>query len=520
MSHRPPFRLGALALAAACLTAACATPSLPETRSRQLQALEAGDAAIQVKTLDLASGELSLEIAASEAILALTNPTDLTLNVQAIFEGTERAAARQVSALGHASLDECGLRPHRKLPAIKPRLSLRALEEPTPSHSFDATRSFVIGGDDLENPSPIPQARLVYDGAHCVIYLDDRDAAQLSPTDADALGKIFDTRTYPALTAAFGAEPEHPGDTFNFGEDRTVFLFSQALGTSLPGSAGMVDMLDFFHPDLLVDFGIHSNYAKMVYMLPSAISPMTPGTMAHEFVHVLFAMKRQATYGALHGHKEQSAFGWDPSYYLDDQTYFSEKGMNEGLAELGKFIAGYSPSDMPVAVERIGRFLGNPHLFDLLFFDGPAGSNYGGMGLFNSYVYGRNAAFPKNFLTAQGTGSAAIAEAAGIGFDGLYRDFTLAMVLDGLAAPVPNRYQIPMVNLHATYDLGFGLGPLRGANDGTAPVTLHAPRPHGVRFSRVQFPTGKGKLTISGDPQLKASLILLDPARPQGFLED
>lgn len=521
MSQSSSPSLGALALAIACLSAACASPSvLPhDTRSLRTQAADAGAASIRVKPLDLSSGEVSLEFEATEAILALSNPTPDALSIHAAFEGTERPAAhREVASLENEALVECGTRPHRKLTSIKPRLSLRGMEEPAPAPTLASTMSFAIDGGEQDALIPVPLATRLYDGAHCVIYLDDRDAAWLSPEAADELGRIFDTRTYPTLTEAFGQEPPHPGDEFNFGQDKTVFVFSRALGEALPGSAGMVDMLDVLHPELVAQAGLHSNYAKMIYMLPSAISPMTPGTMAHEFVHVLFSMKRQAVYGALHG--QGGEFGWDPSYYSDDQTFFSEKGMNEGLAELGKFLAGYSPDKLAIAIERIGRFLGNPQRFELLNFDGPAGSNYGGMGLFNTYAYGRSSAFPMNFLTAEATGSAAIAEAAGQDFDGLYRDFTLAMVLDGLGDAVPARYQIPMVNLHTTYDTGGGLMPLRGANDSTSPLVLNAPRPHGVRFTRVHFPKGKGKLTIRGDVQLKASLVLLDPARPQGFLEE
>lgn len=520
MSHRFIPTLGALAVATAFLTASCATPSLLDTRALRTQATDAGAASLRVKPLDLASGELSLEIEASEAILALTNPTGDALMLQAVFEGTERAASQQVAALGGESLAECGMRPYRPLSGLRPRASLRALDDPAPARSLEKQMPFTFGGDPFDDLTTVPQATRLYDGEHCVIYLDDRDAQWLTREAAEELGRIFDTRTYDTLIAAFGPEAPPPGSDFNYGQDKTIFLFSQGLATSLPGSAGMVDMFDMFRPDLLADFGYHSNYAKMVYLLPNAIGPMTPGTMAHEFVHVLFSMQRQTTYGALHGMQEDSVLGEDPSYVMDDQTFFSEKGMNEGLAELGKFIAGYSPDENALAVERIGRFLGNPMRFDLLNFDGPAGSNYGGMALFNSYVYGRQPAFARNFLTASATGSAAIAEAAALDFEGLYRDFTLAMVLDGRGNHVPPRYQIPMVDLQKTYDLGTGLMPLRGANDSTAPVVLHAPGAHGVRFTRVRFPSGKGKLTIKGDARLKANLVLLDPARPQGFLED
>ena len=194
--------------------------------------------------------------------------------------------------------------------------------------------------------------------------------------------------------------------------------------------------------------------------------------------------------------------------------------MNEGLAELGKFLVGFSSEAHALNAQRIGYFLGNPQISDLLEFYGAAGSNYGEMGLFNSYLFGRDPSFARTFLTATATGSAAIAEAMGTDFPGLFRDFTLALALDGLSPAVPPRYQIPMIDLHKTYDAGTGLLPLRGANDSTAPLVLTAPRPHGVRFTRVRFPNGKGKLTINGDPQLKASLILLNPSRPQGFVED
>jgi hypothetical protein len=392
------------------------------------------------------------------------------------------------------------------------------MEAPAAPRSLEATMSFTLGDVVPDSTYLVPQATRLYLGEHCAIYLDDRDTDWLTPQAAEELGRIFDTRSYPTLVETFGSEPHRADDDFNYGQDRTIFLFSREVAASNPGAAGMVDMLDTIRPELTAEMGMHSNYAKLVYMLPWAISPLTPGTMAHEFVHVLFSMKRQQAYGETHG--EGGAFGTDLSYYMNDQLYFVEMGMNEGLAELGKFLVGYSPDAMPVNADRIGRFLGQPQLLDLLEFEGPAGTQYGGMSLFNSFLYGRNPAFPRNFLTAQATGSAAIAEAMGEDFGSLHRDFTLSLALDGLVPQVPARYQIPMINLHATYDTGTGLIPLRGANDTTAPLVLTAPRPQGSRFTRVRFPSGKGKLTISGSPQLKASLILLKPNRPQGFVED
>ncbi len=513
--------LRALALATACLTAACTAPFTPQdTRSLKVQVTEG--TSIRLQALDLASGPVSLDLEASEAILALTNPTPETLTVQAAFEGTERPEAqRHVASLGGPPLAECGIRPYRPFASLAPRaprLPIRGMEAPAPSRALEATMSFILGGNESDTSIPVPQATLRYPGTHCAIYVDDRDAEALTPEDAEALGRIFDAQSYDRLVAAFGAEPPNPGDGFNFGQDKTIFLFTEALAESTPGSAGMVDMVDFHRPEVTAQAGLETNYAKMVYMLPSAMGPMTPGTMAHEFVHVLFALKRLTTYADVHA--GGGGFGWNPAYYLDDTTYFAELGMNEGLAELGKFIAGYAPDDLGIAVERIGYFLGNPQLFDLLNFHGAAGANYGGMSLFNSYLYGLDPTFPQRFLTAEATGSEAIAEAMGKDFPGLYRDFTLAMALDGMSPLVPSRYQIPMVDLHKTYAVGAGLQPLRGANDSSAPLVLNAPRPHGVRFTRVRFPSGKGKLTLSGDPRLKASLIVLKEGNPPGFQGD
>ena len=515
MTTRKSPSLRALALAIACLTAACTAPLSPQD-SRALRTQAAGGDSIRVKSLAVTPEGMTLDIEASEAILALTNPTSTPLSVRAHFDGTAPASQRQVASLSKETHAECGFKPYRKL-KLPARPALRTLEEPQAPRELKDAMPFVLATLDQTGTLPVPQATRLYDGKHCVIYLDDRDAEWLSPEEAEELGRKFDNETYPTLTATFGAELPHPGDDFNYGQDRVIVLVTRELAGSLPNAAGMVDTLDFLHPALTAQYGVHSNYAKMIYLLPSA-SNLPAATMAHEFVHVLFAQHRLKTYGEHHGNG--GTFGQDPSYYLDDQTLFSELPMNEGLAELGKFIAGYSPEATPVYADRIAKFLGNPQLYAFHQLHGPGGSNYGGMSLVNSFLYGRDAAFPRKFLTAEATASEAISEALGQDFTAFYRDFTLALALDGMSAQVPSRYQIPMVDLHATYQKETSLVPLRGANDSNAPLVLTAPRPYGVRFTRVRFPSGKGKLTISGSPELKASVILLDPSRPQGFVED
>ncbi len=175
---------------------------------------------------------------------------------------------------------------------------------PTPV-SYDQGRKDTFTVTDIPNASVHPVvATLQLVTQHAYWYVDD--SVKLSRIDLERAAQGFEETIYPRVTRVFGPELVP-------GIDNDVHL--TILHTPLNGVAGYFSAVDEYplqvHPQ--------SNQREMVYIDTSALplgSNSYLGTLAHEFTHAI-------------------QFRVDP---------YQDSWFNEGLAEYGKRLAGYTPS--------------------------------------------------------------------------------------------------------------------------------------------------------------------------------
>ncbi len=156
------------------------------------------------------------------------------------------------------------------LPADAPRL---ARLTPYAQQVGDSQRFTII---DLETPAMLAISatlRLVTEHA----YLFVQDGISVPASDLEALGGDFETRVYPVVTAAFGAEWSPGVDS----DPHIVILHAQ-----LKGAGGYVNAADEFPAAV----AIQSNEREMVYLDTSFLDAQGPAynaVAAHELQHLV-----------------------------------------------------------------------------------------------------------------------------------------------------------------------------------------------------------------------------------------
>ena len=176
---------------------------------------------------------------------------------------------------------------------------------------------------------------------HAYWYVDDDFAFSLR--DLEESARVFEEQIRPRIISVFGEELVP-------GVDNDVHL--TILHTPLRGIAGYFSSADEYpvqvHP--------FSNEREMIYIDTSSLrlnSRDYLGTLAHEFTH------------AVHFRADRTEDTW----------------INEGLAEIGKEVAGYRSSFR-------ASYLSSPHVSLVNWPDHPSSSipNYGGASLFMEYL--------------------------------------------------------------------------------------------------------------------------------------
>ena len=227
---------------------------------------------------------------------------------------------------------------------------------------------------------------------HAYWYVDERVSLPLR--DLRKAANIFEQEVYPKVTEVFGTE-------WSPGVDNDTHL--TILHTPLRGVSGYYSASDEY-PTQIHQF---SNQREMIYISTRGLSPASEshlGTLAHELTH---------------------AIQWraDPT----EDTW-----INEGLAEIGKELAGYR------SLFR-SSFLATPSVSLTLWPDSPSATvpHYGGSSLFLDYLaqhYGGHGSL--RFLQDQPANGILGVQAylreveAGKSFEEVFGDWVVANYLD------------------------------------------------------------------------------------------
>lgn len=232
-------------------------------------------------------------------------------------------------------------------------------------------------------------AVLRYAGAHTLFYFDE--SVPIDQGVVEQAARDFEERVYPVIRRYFGREPPRGLD----GDPRLTILHAR-----IPGVAGYFSAADGY-PKFI---NRYSNERTMVYVNVDALRPGTQAylsVLAHEFTH------------AVQFHEHWAEDGW----------------IQEGLAELGSFLAGFQP-------RSADAFLADPDVQLNQWPEQPAaaGRNYGAAYLFFRYLFGHYGGFGRiiDYMRQGGRGIGGInayLRPFGAEFEGVFLDWTVANLL-------------------------------------------------------------------------------------------
>lgn len=445
-------------------------------------------------TLD-ETGAFRLDVEAPEALVVLP-----LIAPQNYFLRMDEAPIEGMPTYRTAALRTAGLRPFA--PAKARRNAAPALRAQETADGYGEQATFRVGDVTVN-------AKRAYESPHCLVYVDTRDEAG-SAARVAAIASAFETSLRPKVTQLLGPTAGGRADGFNRGDDRTVLLFSRET-SDVPAS--------FVPPDLFppLDDG-PSNFGKVLHvnalLSPEAVLP----TLAHELGGMTFLMQRLEAYSRMTG--EASPVGTDLGYLLDDEAA-SDYWLYPVMGLLSAQVCGYSAeSGNREALLAIGQYLDLPNVFrlDTQALDGVYTSNMGQALLFAAYLYGQNPGFAKALGAQEALGMEAVTLAMGRDFAGVFRDFSLATALDGLAG-VPARYSIPFVDLHQTYTLDGKPFPFSGAGAPMAAIVSGNGTMQTI-MQKGRAPQGKLRLGISAGHARQATVVLFRPSATSRFIEE
>lgn len=468
----------------------------PAPSSAPEQPLTALDVTVRELELDK-NGQLRLEVDSPEALVVLP-----LIAPQNYFLRLDEAPVSTLPAYRTSAWQPLAPRPAFRAPAsaIRGMQTVRAMEAP---EGYGEEATFQVGEATIT-------AQRVVDGQHCLVYVDKRDAAG-SETKLQQIGAAFDATLYPKATQLLGTEPGgRSEDGFNHGEDRIVLLVSRE--TTDP--AAYFDPFDLFAGD----GETLSNYGKILHLSAEKPVERVLPSLAEALGGMIFSMQRMETYSRMTG--EALPAGMDPTYLFDEEAG-ADHWLTPLMSQLTRLTCGYTPDTGDRdALMAVGKYLDLPTMYQL---DAPSlerayDSNMGQLLLFSAYLHGLKADFANGLGSQEALGMDALAIAMDTDFPALFRDFSLATVLDGLAG-VPARYSIPFVNLHHTYTLDGKPFPFVGAGASMAGVVGGTGSLRTIML-RERFPQAKLRLGISAGAAKHATLILFRPGRTPRFTEE
>ncbi len=279
-------------------------------------------------------------------------------------------------------------------------------------------------------------------GRRIQVYVDRDDVSRVPDATLREIVRTFDDRILPTCSARFGPSAD-------VDRDGRFTVFISGWLTRL--SSGRVHVDGFVRG---ADFDVRlpepfSNHSDMMY-LSSALAPDAHlrTILAHEYGHAVIFSRRAfgevGAQGELIGTEEE---GW----------------LDEGLAHLIEDLFGYSRSNLDY---RISAFLSQPERYRLVVEDYYAANlfrshgNRGGTYLFLRWCLDR---FGTNLLDAMvrspKRGLENVEAATGARFEDLYREWTVAMALNGVDPGRPDLGGIHSLELRGEMDGWILAGP-------------------------------------------------------------
>ncbi|MNT22089.1 hypothetical protein D3C72_1574610 [compost metagenome] len=212
--------------------------------------------------------------------------------------------------------------------------------------------------------------------------------------------------------------------------------------------------------------------------------------------------------------------GQDPAYLFAEET-FADYWLHPLMGQLTRLVCGYTPeAGDRDALMAVGKYLELPSMYRLYMpsLEGAYDSNAGQLLLFSAYLHGLKPDFARGLGATQALGTEALEAALQKDFSMIFRDFSLATVLDGLAG-VPARYTVPFVNLHHTYTVDGKPFPFTGAAPSMAGL-VRGEGSYQTILLKGRLPQGKLQLGLNAGVAGKASLVLFRPSATARFIEE
>lgn len=161
---------------------------------------------------------------------------------------------------------------------------------------IDSVRSFRVLSSLTAGTFTTSTARLRYEGAYVLIYVDEAAPAGFSQSEIAAIGELFDATFYALGRGAFGAESDIDGN------NRVVVLMTQLINQLTPSAECSTKgfVTGYFFGFDLSSVSSNSNRGEVFYSLvPDAggtvscahsvdqVKRLVPPTFVHEFQHMI-----------------------------------------------------------------------------------------------------------------------------------------------------------------------------------------------------------------------------------------
>ena len=307
--------------------------------------------------------------------------------------------------------------PTRPTPVSRAPAALPPIPEPATSQPpFERTFHLMVRDGDVASASNYlaVAGRLRAVGSRVQVYVDPDDRDAVGPELLRDVVETFDGRVFPLAARTIGQAQDVDGDG-RF----TVFLSGWL--TRLAGGRHAVDgfvRCADLDPEMAAPF---SNHGDMMYLSTAmAPGPHLRTVMAHEYTHaVTFSARAFPRTGA-------GADGPGPD---------EEGWLDEAIAHLVEDMHGFSRTNLDY---RVSAFLSQPERYRLVVDDYYAADlfrghgNRGGTYLFLRWCADRyGPGLLPALIASDRRGVANLEAATGAAFEGLYRDWSVALYLTG-----------------------------------------------------------------------------------------
>jgi hypothetical protein len=388
-------------------------------------------------------------------------------------------------------------------PSRTPEL-LGPVEEPPPPPALALPPSqrifflMVRDGDVASASNYLPVRGLLRAvGQRVQVYVDSRDSGWVRDDLVRDVVSSFDEKIFPMAAGKIGVARDVDGDG-RFTVLVTGWL--ARLGGGKLAVDGFVRGADL-DPDLAAPFG---NRCDMMYLNARvAPGPHLRTVLAHEYTHAVTAT--QKTFGGPDGGR------WGPE---------EEGWLDEAMAHLAEDLHGFSRSNIDY---RVSAFLSCPERYRLLvddYYTSDLFRSHGNRG--STYLFLRWCAdrFGDDLLgtlvRSPRRGVANLEAATGTPFAALYRQWSVALALNGLLPADEAGYR----SLALCGELeGWPLaGPRMGQLRPGGPDDVWSATGTSSHFVRVTAaPTGAARITIAGpaEADLQVTVVALPPDLPK-----